>query len=157
MSNCALGAIPQQRSYQPPNESPSRRGLHLVVCGRRSCYATRIEMGHHQSPRALTHNLHRQSIATQGNWTSASRVPSPHHSTGPANHLGIPGNELADAAAITAATTTSDPPRPISARSLIRRTLINPLPANWGQGRCMAGSTGSKIAWPLPTERTQSS
>ncbi len=28
---------------------------------------TRIRMGHHQPYRALTHNLHRQSIATQGN------------------------------------------------------------------------------------------
>ncbi len=48
-------------------------------------------------------------------------------------HKGIPGNELADTAAKAAATTTSDPPRPIfyaSARSLIRRTLINPPPIN---------------------------
>ncbi len=48
-------------------------------------------------------------------------------------HKGIPGNELADTATTAAASTTSDPPRLISyasARSLIRRTLINPPPAN---------------------------
>ncbi len=48
-------------------------------------------------------------------------------------HKGIPGNELAGTVAKAAASTTSDPPRPISyasARSLIRRTLIDPLPAN---------------------------
>ncbi len=44
-------------------------------------------------------------------------------------HDGIPGNELADTAAKAAASTTGDPPRPISyasARSLISRTLIDP-------------------------------
>ncbi len=144
MSNCALGAIPQQRYCQPLNESPSGLGLHLVVC-----YATRIEMGHRQSPRAITHSLHRQSIATQGNWASASRDPSRQRSTGPANHHGIPNNELAHAVAKTATTTTSDPPRPISyasARSLIRRTLIDPLPANWRTGEVYGRCTGSKIA-----------
>ncbi len=48
-------------------------------------------------------------------------------------HKGIPGNELADTAAEVAALTTSDPPRPISyasAKSLIRRTLIDPPPTN---------------------------
>ncbi len=46
---------------------------------------------------------------------------------------GIPGNVLADTAAKTAATTTSDPPRPISyasVRSLIRRILIDPPTTN---------------------------
>ncbi len=68
-------------------------------------------------------------------------------------HKGIPGNELADTAAKAAASTTSDPPRPISyssARSLIHRTLKDPPPVNprtvevygefsWSKG-CMATS-----------------
>ncbi len=65
----------------------TRRGIHLLVCGRSNCRATRVGMGHHQTPRALTHNLHRQSVATQGNWASVSGDPSPKippkRSTGP--------------------------------------------------------------------------
>ncbi len=48
-------------------------------------------------------------------------------------HKGITGNELTDTTAKTAASTTSDSPRPISyasGRSLIRRTLIDPPPTN---------------------------
>ncbi len=59
------------------------------------------------------------------------------------------------------ASTISDPPRPTSyasARSLIRRTriLIHPRQI-CGQRRCMAGSSGPRVAWPLATERMWSS
>ncbi len=49
--------------------------------------ATCIGMDHRQPTRALTHNLHRQSIAVQGNRTSVSSNPPPKTSrqrtTGP--------------------------------------------------------------------------
>ncbi len=57
--------------------------------GRSCCQATRIGMDHRQPPRAITHNLHRQSIATQGNGTSVASDPlskiTPQRSTGPDN------------------------------------------------------------------------
>ncbi len=61
-------------------------------------------------------------------------------------HKGIPGNELTETAAKAAASTTSDPPRPISyasTRSLIRRTLIDPPPANSRTAEVYGG-----FAWP---------
>ncbi len=59
----------------------------------------------------------------------------------------IPGNELADIEAKTATTTTSDPPMPISyayARSLIRRTLIDPPPTNSRTAEVYDGFSWSK-------------
>ncbi len=75
-------------------------------------------------------------------------------------HKGFPGNELADTAAKAAALTNSDlpgisplPPRdPSSAGRLqIHHRQIR------GQRRCMVGSPGPKIAWPLAIERKRSS
>ncbi len=62
-------------------------------------------------------------------------------------YQGIPGNELADTEAKTAATTTSDPPRPTSydsARSLIRRTLTDPLLASSRTAEVYGGFSWSK-------------
>ncbi len=61
-----------------------------------------------------------------------------------AGHKGIPGNELTGTAA---ASSTSDPPRPISyasARSLIHRTLIDPPPANPRTAEAYGGFSWSK-------------
>ncbi len=38
------------RSYHPPLESPSTRGVNLVVCGRSSFHVAHIEMGHRPPP-----------------------------------------------------------------------------------------------------------
>ncbi len=62
-------------------------------------------------------------------------------------HKGILGNELADTEAKAAASTTSDPPRPISyasARSLIRRTLTDPPPTNSRTTEVYGGFSWSK-------------
>ncbi len=66
-------------------------------------------------------------------------------------HKGIPDNELADTAAKTAASTTSDPPGPIShafARSLIRRTLIDPPPPKSQTAEVYGGFSWSKDCIP---------
>ncbi len=72
-------------------------------------------------------------------------------------NLGYDADSQQHHPAKAAALTTSDPPRPIfyaSARSLIRRIHHRQIRE---QRRCMAGSPGPRIAWPLATERTRSS
>ncbi len=81
---------------------------------------SRINNGKYRYPRQLKVGLH-------GLRSLLSARP------GPTILLWVPGNELADSEAKTADPTISDPPRPItysSARSLIRRTLTDPPPAN---------------------------
>ncbi len=75
-------------------------------------------------------------------------------------HKGIPGNELAGTAAKAAASTTSDPPRSIyyaPARSLIRKTLIDPPPANSRTAEVYGGFSWSKNCKAPTTEPTRSS
>ncbi len=76
-----------------------------------------------ERPSPVTHHL-RSLLNARPGPTSFLWIPG---------HKGITGNGLADTAAKAAALTTSDPPRPIfyaPARSLIRRTLIDPSPTN---------------------------
>ncbi len=75
-------------------------------------------------------------------------------------HKGIPDNELADTAVKTAASTTSDPPRPISyasARSLIHRMLIDPPPANLRTAEVYCGISWSKDCMATNNRGTRSS
>ncbi len=54
-------------SYHPPPELPSWRGIHPV--GRSSCLVTRIGMGHHQSPLALTLRLTGRKFIGSTRWS----------------------------------------------------------------------------------------
>ncbi len=142
--------------------SPWRRGIHLIVCGRSGCHATRHWKGHCQPPRRFPYNPRLQRKSNE------CRSPGTYHlrlmlnsRTGTTSfrwapdRKGVPGNEITD----TEATTASDPPpSPISyasAKSLIRRTLtdsslsvvtnvLNWLMARW----CLARGDVSKIEVP---------
>ncbi len=129
----------------PPPGSPSLRGVHLVGCGRSSSHATALKWAIAKHPQTLPICTESQSLlqAIECRSSLTYHLKSLFNTrSGSTTLLWVPGHK-----GIPSLESTSHPPRPIShasAISLIRRTPIDPPPANTQTAEVYGGFSWSK-------------
>ncbi len=150
--------------YLRSRKTARRSPFHLR---KKQCHATSLGMDNRQPPWPLTHNLHRQSVANQGNWASFSSDPPhkipPKRSTGPDNSpVGTRAqkNPWQRARRHRSQSTRYNHQRPCQAHprdpSSIEHSQIHHQQIR-GLRRYTAGSPGLKVERPLVTVRVRSS